>query len=76
MALTHGVTRHYAMQTSTTNSPAAFLTPTELCQRWHLSTMTLWRMRRDQKLRSYRVGHRGVRFAVEDILKLESQSVS
>lgn len=53
-----------------------FLTQQQLAQRWHVTIMTLWRMRRDNKLKSYRIGERGVRFAIEDILKLENQSVS
>ncbi len=38
--------------------------------------MTLWRMRRDKKIPSFRIGARGVRFAVEDVLALENQSAT
>jgi len=54
----------------------AFLTQSELRKRWKVSGMFLWRLRRDNKMPSYRIGPRGVRFAVEDVLKFETQSVS
>jgi excisionase family DNA binding protein len=52
----------------------SFLTPQQLAKRWHLSTKTLWRMRRDNKIKAHIIGARAVRFAVEDVLKLENQS--
>jgi hypothetical protein len=57
-------------------SPAPFLTPVELRHRWTMSGMTLWRMRRDGRLPSYKIGKRGVRFAMADVLKIESESAA
>lgn len=59
-----------------TESPAPFLTAAELRQRWKVSGMFLHRLRHAGKLRVYRIGSRGVRFAIADILKLESESAS
>lgn len=52
----------------------SFLTQQQLAERWHVTIMTLWRMRRDNKLKSYRIGERGVRFKLDDVLSLEKQS--
>lgn len=41
-----------------------------------MSGMTLWRMRRDGRLPSYKIGKRGVRFAMADVLKIESESAA
>ena len=51
-----------------------FLTQQQLAKRWHFSTMTLWRMRRDGKLKAHIIGERAVRFAIEDVLRIENQS--
>ncbi len=56
--------------------PAPFLTPAELCQRWKVSGMFLWRMRQKNRLPVYKIGSRGVRFAMADVLKIESESAA
>ena len=38
--------------------------------------MTLWRMRRDGKLKAHIIGERAVRFAIEDVLRIENQSAT
>lgn len=53
-----------------------FLSTAELQKRWSVSHMTIVRLRRDQKLRAYRFGIRGVRFSLEDILKFERDSAA
>jgi len=55
---------------------SAFLTAAELCQRWKISGMSLWRMRRDNRLRATHIGKRGLRFAMEEILRIESESAA
>lgn len=59
---------------SATASPDAFLTAAELRARWKVSGMFLWRHRRDGKLTAYKIGTRGVRFAVAEVLKIEAQA--
>lgn len=38
--------------------------------------MSLWRMRRDNRLRATHIGKRGLRFAMEEILRIESESAA
>lgn len=61
---------------STTESPATFLTAAELRQRWKVSGMFLHRIRRDGRLSVTRIGKRGVRYAMADVLKIEAESAA
>lgn len=65
-----------AMQTSqtATAAPAEFLTPKELRARWKVSGMFLWRLRQRGKLTPYKIGTRGIRFAVADIARIEADA--
>ena len=60
----------------TTETTAPFLTAAELRQRWKVSGMFLWRMRQKNRLPIYKLGSRGVRFALADVLKIESESAA
>jgi hypothetical protein len=62
--------------TTFTAAAAPFLTAAELRQRWRVSGMFLWRMRQKNRLPIYKIGSRGVRFALADVLKIESESAS
>lgn len=61
-----------------TNTPqaltAGYLTPAELRQRWKVSAMFLWRLRRDGKLKITRIGSRGVRIAMSEIERIEREA--
>lgn len=59
-----------------TESSAPFLTAKELRQRWKVSGMFLHRIRRDGRLPVTRIGKRGVRYAMADVLKIEAESAS
>ncbi len=61
---------------TTTESFAPFLTAAELRQRWKVSGMFLHRIRRDGRLPVTRIGKRGVRFALADVLKIEAESAA
>jgi len=56
--------------------PAPFLTPAELRQRWKVSGMFLYRMRQKNRLPIYKIGSRGIRFALVDVVKIESESAA
>jgi predicted DNA-binding transcriptional regulator AlpA len=56
--------------------PSTFLTQEELRERWKVSLMSLWRMRRDGKLPAYKIGARGVRFALVDIVRIEQEAAA
>jgi hypothetical protein len=60
----------------TTETTTPFLTAAELRQRWKVSGMFLWRMRQKNRLPIYKLGSRGVRFALADVLKIESESAA
>jgi hypothetical protein len=63
------------MHTSNTNQiEQTFLTPAELKARWKVSSMFLWRLRRNGRLPAHIIGSRGIRFALSDILRLEAES--
>ncbi len=51
-----------------------FLTAAELRARWKVSGMFLWRLRHRGKLTAYKIGTRGIRFAVADVLNIEAQA--
>ena len=55
-------------------SATSFLTGKELCQRWKVSAMFLWRLRRKGKLHSFRLGERGVRYSIADVERIEAES--
>lgn len=52
-----------------------FLTAGELCDRWKVSHMFLWRLRRDKKIKAHRIGQR-IRFSLEEIQKFEAAAQS
>jgi hypothetical protein len=54
--------------------PSPFLTAAELRARWKVSGMFLWRLRRNGKLTARKFGERGIRFAMEDVLRIESEA--
>jgi excisionase family DNA binding protein len=55
--------------------PSIFLTPQELCLRWKVSIMFLWRMRQNGTLRAHKIGGgRRVRYSLADIERIESES--
>ena len=59
----------------TPHSPSAeFLTPSDLRQRWKVSSMFLWRLRRDGKLKVTKFGSRGVRIAMGEIERIEREA--
>jgi hypothetical protein len=59
----------------TPHAPAAgYLTPSELRQRWKVSAMFLWRLRRDGKLKITKFGSRGVRIAMSEIERIEREA--
>lgn len=66
-----------AKATTTTTTPTPpFLTAADLRKRWQVSGMFLHRLRRAGKLRVYRIGSRGIRYALADVLKIESESAA
>ena len=62
--------------TNAMNPNQTFLTQEELSQRWKVSLMFIWRMRRDGKLPAYKIGSRGVRFALADIVRIEQEAAA
>ena len=56
-----------------THIPPSFLTPTELAARWKLTPMTLRRWRHANKLKAHHLG-RGIRFAMAEIERIESEA--
>jgi predicted site-specific integrase-resolvase len=63
------------MNRTTLHAPAAgYLTPSELRQRWKVSAMFLWRLRRDGKLRITKLGSRGIRIALSEIERFEREA--
>ena len=61
---------------SNNEPPALFLTAAELGNRWKVSLMFLWRKRRDGLLPAYKIGKRGVRFALADVIRIEAESAT
>lgn len=61
----------------TANQPAApYLTPAELRQRWKVSGMFLWRLRRDGKLKITKFGSRGIRYAMSEVERMEREALA
>lgn len=60
----------------TTNAADGFITAANLRNRWQVSGMFIWRMRRSGKLNAYRIGSRGLRFALAEIEKIERGSMT
>jgi excisionase family DNA binding protein len=52
-----------------------FLTPSELASRWKVTPMTLRRWRKAGKLSTLHLG-RGVRFAVEEVERIEREALA
>lgn len=61
---------------STVTPAPEFLTVSQLRTRWKVSAMFIWRMRRDGKLKAYKLGERGVRFLVADVAAIEASAAS
>jgi hypothetical protein len=57
----------------TTDQDPIFLTAQQLAKRWDVSTMFIWRMRRDNKLQAYAMGERAARYKFTEILAIEDQ---
>lgn len=57
-----------------TPSPVRFLTPAELRQRWKVSGMFLWRLRRDGKIKATKIGSRGIRFSLVEVERIEREA--
>jgi hypothetical protein len=57
----------------TTDQDPILLTAQQLAKRWDVSTMFIWRMRRDKKLQAYAMGERAVRYKFTEILAIEDQ---
>ena len=61
-----------------TLTPAAdapvFLTTAELCARWKVSVMFVWRLRQQGKLHACKLSRRRVRYALTDIERFEAES--
>lgn len=60
--------------TESTDQPLQFLTASELRQRWKVSAMFLWRARQNGKLKAYKIGGRGLRYALADVQEIERQA--
>lgn len=60
----------------TTNAADGFITAANLRNRWQVSGMFIWRMRRSGKLNAYRIGSRGLRFALAEIEQIERDSMT
>lgn len=61
--------------TESTTAPV-YLTAAELRARWKVSGMFLHRMRHAGKLKAHKIGARGVRFAISEILVIEKQAAA
>ena len=59
----------------TTTQPE-FLTGADLCKRWSISRMTLWRMRERGKIKGYHIIAGSLRFKMSEIIKYESDSAA
>jgi predicted site-specific integrase-resolvase len=59
---------------NTSQETAHYLTVAELRQRWKVSAMFIWRLRRDGKLKVTKFGPRGVRVAISEIERIERES--
>ncbi len=55
---------------------STFLNTKELRQRWRVSGMFIWRMRRDGRLSVTRIGKRNVLYALADVLKIEAEAAA
>lgn len=64
------------MKLPSVQTPPEFLTSRQLCARWGVSHMKLWRMRRAGALRAYNIGHRGIRYSIGDILAIEASAAA
>ena len=56
------------------NKPVAFYSPAQLAARWQVTGMTLRRWRKAGKIKASHIG-RGVRFAVAEVERFESDSI-
>jgi hypothetical protein len=64
---------------STTTHPhpsAPYITAAELRERWKCSGMFLHRLRAAGRIGVTRIGKRAVRYALADVLKIESESAA
>ena len=58
--------------TMTDNQDPIWITQQQLAARWDVSTMFLWRLRKDKKITAYRIGKRAVRYRLSDVVAVES----
>jgi hypothetical protein len=52
-----------------------FITANGLQDRWQVSGMTLWRLRRKGTLTAYKIG-KGVRFSIAEVEKIEREAAT
>lgn len=60
------------MNSVTSHSP--FLTPSDLRQRWKVSAMFLWRLRRDGRIKVIKIGSRGIRYSLAEVERIEREA--
>lgn len=61
---------------TTTDNAAPFLTAKDLRERWKVSGMFIHRIRAAGRLPVYKIGKRGVRFSITDIIRIESEAAA
>lgn len=49
-----------------------WITQQQLAARWDVSTMFLWRLRKDKKITAYKIGKRAVRYRLSDVVAVEA----
>lgn len=64
-----------AMNTTTEISRPTFFTSESLCARWGVTVQTLFRWRREGKLRATKLGS-GVRYSREEVQRFETEGAS
>lgn len=57
------------------NQSTGFITANGLQDRWQVSGMTLWRLRRKGTLTAYKIG-KGVRFSLAEVEKIEREAAT
>lgn len=57
------------------NQSTGFINANGLQDRWQVSGMTLWRLRRAGKLTAYKIG-KGVRFSLAEVERIEREAAT
>lgn len=63
------------LMNSNSHQSTGFITANGLQDRWQISSMTIWRLRRAGKLTAYKFG-KGVRFALADVERIEREAAT